>query len=513
VAAYVFYHSEFGDLSPLSGVGSGGDYFDTLMWINFWAVYLLQPAFMVGTITAEKERDTLVLVLMTDIKPWELLLQKYLGRVLPMLVFLTLSLPLIAITYGLGGVDIDYLMVSVLLLIATCFQIGAWALICSCLFRTTAAAFIAAYLSYGLWIGWFILLNDWGFREKIIFSILGVYHFDVWNPGTHGLVVLPASTLVFLLIARIFLLRRAFVKPRNLMLEAFVRADVFFTRLNDRMGGITFGQNRGERVLADEQPVLWRETVKKTLNSPHYMARNHILLLAPTLFLVIGMLPGGVYDSDDIAYRIWMLAFWGLSMLVLCVKGVNLFAAEKAHQTLTVLLTTPISGAAIIQEKFQGIRRFTTLLVPSFVVSLLGATVTMDREPGSFLGALLSFWVYTKLTCWLALFLGLKMKQRTRALFTTIGILVAWCVIPFAVLFLLEEFGNGFGEPYLGLLSPLSVILAMERETTLFPHPLFVAMLINAGLYFGITQLLKRYVLKHADRLLGRTQLTTRSIS
>ena len=40
---------------------------------------------MASAISQEKERDTLGLLFLTDLTPWELTLQKYIGRLIPML--------------------------------------------------------------------------------------------------------------------------------------------------------------------------------------------------------------------------------------------------------------------------------------------------------------------------------------------------------------------------------------------------------------------------------------------
>ena len=112
-------------------LGEGGRLFLTVMFIQFGGVYLFLPAITSGAITAEKERNTLGLLLLTKLTPTKIVVEKYLGRVFPMLCLALLSLPLLAVAYGLGGLAGGLLFEGFVRLVATILMIGAVGIACS----------------------------------------------------------------------------------------------------------------------------------------------------------------------------------------------------------------------------------------------------------------------------------------------------------------------------------------------------------------------------------------------
>ena len=72
---------------PLRVLGEGDQLFRTLIETQFAGIFLFLPALMCGRITHEKERDSLALLLLTDLRPWQIVLQKYLAGLVPMITF------------------------------------------------------------------------------------------------------------------------------------------------------------------------------------------------------------------------------------------------------------------------------------------------------------------------------------------------------------------------------------------------------------------------------------------
>jgi len=127
-------------------LGRGGDHFSALLTLQLAALYLIVPLLTAGAITAEKERETLALLLLTTLTPRQIVLQKFASRMTPILSFVFLSFPLLAITYTFGGITIEELLMGILLLVSTCLELGAFAILCSAHFRTTVQALAATYL-------------------------------------------------------------------------------------------------------------------------------------------------------------------------------------------------------------------------------------------------------------------------------------------------------------------------------------------------------------------------------
>src|SRR5262249_10621492 len=123
--------------------------------------------------TAEKERNTFGLLLLTRLSPTTILLEKLLSRLVPMASFLLLSLPLMGFAYSMGGVGGREFANIVWMLILSTVQVGTLALACSAYCRTTVQSFIATCL-YGLalYVGWAILLG-------VLQPLQGVHDFYV----------------------------------------------------------------------------------------------------------------------------------------------------------------------------------------------------------------------------------------------------------------------------------------------------------------------------------------------
>ena len=144
-AAFCFYYVR--NVSGLSGLtfGRGLAPFSFLVSAQTGAIFLFLPPMMAGAVAREKERDTLGLLFLTDLTPWELILQKYIGRLIPMLTLLLLSLPLLAVAYSLGGVSVELLFSSAMTLFFTCLAVGALALECSAHQATTFQALVRCW--------------------------------------------------------------------------------------------------------------------------------------------------------------------------------------------------------------------------------------------------------------------------------------------------------------------------------------------------------------------------------
>ena len=126
-------------------LGGGRDIFRQLVELQFWLILIFLPATASGALTIEKERDSLALLLLTTMPPWSILLQKYLSRLMPMLSFLLLSFPLMAVAYSYGGVDADELIGSIVLLLLFAAEVCAMAIMCSARCATTPESLMLTY--------------------------------------------------------------------------------------------------------------------------------------------------------------------------------------------------------------------------------------------------------------------------------------------------------------------------------------------------------------------------------
>ncbi len=147
-AALFIYISETNALQKTTFelLGTGSTLLNITFGLQCAGICLFMPALSVGAITNEKEKNTLTLLFLTRLGPWTILFEKYLARVVHMVSYLLISLPLFGLAYSMGGVTQLELWSAIWTLVVFALQVGAISIACSAFFHSTAAAFIWTYL-------------------------------------------------------------------------------------------------------------------------------------------------------------------------------------------------------------------------------------------------------------------------------------------------------------------------------------------------------------------------------
>ncbi|MFW6162758.1 MAG: hypothetical protein ACODAJ_08290 [Planctomycetota bacterium] len=543
VAHDLFERARYG----LAQLGRGREMFEALIYLQFVGVLLFQPALMSGVLAGEKERQSLSLLLLTDLRPSEILFQKYVSRLIPMFTILLLALPLLGLSYAFGGLTTTYLKTGVYVLVITSLQVGALALLCSSFCRTSLGAFLSSYL---LATGWYLgvpfamavmgispfgpLPSAWGsmFMPLYLFvrSSMGARFMGMAAPTvTFGSIVgqslgVLASILVFLAMARAFLLRRAFLAPKNELLLLLRAIDRFFNALNAGFGNIVLVRDRHD--LPGDEPIAWRETARKSLGTVRYLFRILVVLEVPVLFVGLFALVLGPNGRPTFLSS-WLFVVWVLSALSVTVMSANAIVSERVHQTLDVLLTVPIRGRDILKQKLRGVRRLIgVLLVPFLSIFVLeawwregvqGAYYGYGRDSweewgwaGYLVSSVLLVAVYLPMLSWFALWVSLKCRTRFRAILTALLTLTGWVGLPWlvAVLFAMvtnDDFLEEGAGVILMLASPGTMVVLTEFAPRVeVPVPVLIA--LNTLAYAGVLVLFRTMCLNAADRLLGRVE-------
>lgn len=552
LAGFAFYYQLANRYSSsvFAILGQGRQLFEQIVMVQFMGIYIFMPAMTCGVLTVEKERSSLGLLFLTRLGPWAILIEKFLGRVIPMFTFLLLSLPLLVIAYSLGGISQKFLWSGVWFLVLATFQVGALALLCSAYFRTTVGAFMATYLLglvmlFGLpmvneilnlhleRIFQYYFLNSgtpmaWNaggqwvplmFVAPAIFEITGRSGASFWELAFASLPIL-CLTMTMLVLSRVFVVRRAFAPPGNVILKVLKWLDAFFTQLNDNRW------TQGKVLLSDKvalntitEPVAWRETTKTSLGALRYLVRLFLLMEAP--IATIGLLSITSNGSPE-PLTIMLLLAWVVVTLMIAVKATTLVAGERSHETLDVLLTTPMRSDEIVKQKFRGVTRLMWVLsVPLLTCIFLKVAIVQGgggyRRYGYYenrgddwvvymVCAVLEVIVYLPMVAWLALLIGMHVRSQNKAIFITLATLVAWCLLPvFFFMMLLETFNWDHGLAQLWFLtSPATIIPFNEYfELREFELP-WLAVILNFLLYTLILFVLRALCLSNLDQRLGR---------
>lgn len=545
-AIFLLMYAEITQLTANRGpetlyfLGSGRMLFQFVVGLQFTGIFLFLPAMISGVITYEKERQSLPLLLLTGLTPTTILIEKFLGRLIPMGTFLLLSLPLMAVCYMLGGVTLDAFVAAVYFLFLTCLQVGMLALMFSSWCRTSVQAFVTTYLVgtafyFALPLGQ-VFLDSMGislhFSDEVVFSLIPAYLFgDLSRTPLSGEIIVRSlpiwvSIVVFAFLARFFLVRQAFVPAKDRALQLFRWIDRLMQSVNRRIGGIMLVKSRGS--LPDDEPVAWRETSRRLLGKPQYLVRLAILVEVPILLLAFALITGDLgYGGQMEGLSAVVLGIWILAVLTVTVQSGNTIVSERVRGTLDVLATTPMRGEAILRQKMRGLTRvMIAFAVPLLTVVLVEAwwesTAThawysrRSIDPFTYvLGTVLVLAIYLPLFAWGALWISLRARTRARAIIQALSVLVIWVVAPPLMLAVTDSFLWDVDDPpavYLLLLSPATIVFGLEFSAfnEIFEGDPIVIIAVNCFFYWLLLRGLRNRCLRDVDRHLGRASLRPR---
>ena len=528
-SGFCFYYAGHLAEAPIQVLGRGLGAFYFLVKAQLVAIYLFLPPLMAGAIAEEKERDTLGLLFLTDLTPWALILQKYIGRLIPMLTFLLLSLPLMAVSYSLGGVSFISLCSNACRLLLTCLVVGALALECSAHEATTFQALTRCWVflvlfslfctapTIPLWeisqVG--IFPYRWGFLLPLIITLL------LFN-------VLP--TLLFLLRAKQHLEVRAFVERRNPFGYQFKQFDQYWQDLRKLVRGILRARDQRAHAIAEQvirrqlgevvDPRAWSlgGFLLARMQIPGMLAWSIII----GFMVLIFMLGSGILHTESTPIPFVVAGVWGLALVTIPIQSANVIARERMNDRLNVVLATPLTGPEILNDWLTPVRRWIRFLArPLLVLFLLEAWVKhRPREFGdpqwrnlpTYLGiSLLAVWLYPLLVQWVSLWIGLHIRNQMRALLTSLLLVVAWCGFPLQACDYLQGTGllSTRGEEALRFLSPVTVVRTAETLGSPLSGPSIpVSVLVLVTAHFILVGVLlwwtRHTCLQNADRCLGR---------
>lgn len=137
--------SGFGDPFASQSAGIGRTLFETIVIVMLGLVLFIVPGLTADALTGERERQTLVPLQVTLLRPRSIVI----GKLLAALAFVTLlvvaTLPLIGVSFVLGGVVVSQVAKAVVAVLATGVVVAALALACSGLAKRTQGAMVLAY--------------------------------------------------------------------------------------------------------------------------------------------------------------------------------------------------------------------------------------------------------------------------------------------------------------------------------------------------------------------------------
>ena len=354
-----------------------------------------------GAVSQEKDRRTFVLLLLTDMRDYEIVLGKMLGALLPITIQLLVTAPVLAMLLLLGGIDPEQVLQAVLVLGASAIAAGSLGGLIALWRERTFQALALSVLFLVLYIcitqGLGVVGPMFVARRRLVpraGMARSVRHDADRARPTGRRLGRTCAGLRFR--ARHARLVRALERYRDLEaaeVEPERRADHAARRTAGRRRRPTSRLELEKRAKAHaapgklrqvwQNPVLWREV--RTLaygRRPLLVKIAFGVVLALILYFAVSELnrPGG-RPAFAAAYGLVPIAV--LSLLLVSAQAATSITSERDGGALDVLLVTDISPREFVFGKILGvIYNCKEYMIPPLLLAIFyGVRGTLSRTP------------------------------------------------------------------------------------------------------------------------------------
>ena len=134
-----------GGIDLLASATAGRAIFQWLLFFMLLLVCFIVPGLTAGAISGERERQTMVALQLTLLRPRSIVAGKLLASLAFVVLLIIASLPLVTIPFLVGGVSLPEVVKGLWMVLATAVTLACLTLACSALLRRTQAATVVAY--------------------------------------------------------------------------------------------------------------------------------------------------------------------------------------------------------------------------------------------------------------------------------------------------------------------------------------------------------------------------------
>ena len=440
-----------------------------------------------SAVSQEKDRRTFLLLLITDMRDYEIVLGKLVGALLPITSLLLISVPALCLYLFLGGIDPAQVLQATAVLLATSYAAGSLGGLLALWRERTFQALALSVLFLMLYLGLaqaipalgaqFVPDFDWRTARAWVDPVSAVG--AVLDPPPEGFTGLPPAygfTLVMLgwcVVANglgIWKLRKWNPSGEPVMQregkDADPEAELTSEQLKEFRSKAHAAPGATREVWAN--PILWREI--KTLaygRRPLLVKFAFGVVLALILYSAIAQLsaPGG---RPAFAAAYGMVPLVVVCLLLVSAQAVTSVTSERDGGALDVLLVTDVSPREFVFGKVLGVLYNTKeYLIPPLLLAVYYATqgLLANTPPGA------SVWerigsnllpLFTVLGAVVVLFafvlaLGLHVSLRNvnsrLAIVNTLGTVFFLSVGTLIAIYLIVINGGSFANQWLSFIS------------------------------------------------------------
>jgi hypothetical protein len=355
-----------------------------------------------SAITLEKDRRTFILLLLTDLRNYEIVLGKLMGSLLQIALFLAGTVPLLALLLLLGGIAPYQVAQAVVVLGMAAVAAGSlgtlvalWrdktfpALALTALFLVLYVCLVRALSLVPALVGTFsggaqadarLNIEQWQQWLDPFLALQSVL--DPGQPGPLGIPPAIGFAVMMLVVSALLnvwgILRLRVWNPSG---EPIMQREQPGAEEDDKDRAKAHAAPGAVRAVW-ANPILWREVATRAYGRRPLMVKiAYVLVLALICYFL-------VYDPIKAGQRTPLVAAYGLlpvgvlSLLLVSAQAVTAITSERDTGALDLLLVTDLTPKEFIFGKLAGICYNTKeYLLPPFVLAVIYGFFQMLARP------------------------------------------------------------------------------------------------------------------------------------
>jgi ABC-type Na+ efflux pump permease subunit len=446
-------------LAPLRSIGDisgfGAYIFSVVCTVQLALVLGASLLFSAGNVAQEKDRRTLILLLMTDLSSPELVLGKSLASVLPVLVLILVSFPVLCCLRILGGITLTQILWVEVLCLISCLAASAWGTLVGYWREKTFQILAVSFLGAGLFVGLaetvFLVLGDatpWGrfagdldpFRSlNQVLHPLTAFPRQISPTGQAwgGLIAMSAATGVF------WIWTIWMVRIWNPSRSIYVAVED--ESAGDVEDALSPSRSKSVRPIW-ELPIIWREICTQAYGRKVGIVKiGYFLFAAFCLVWLSRLRPDATLAFGAVSGMGLIFVLLSLVCLVLVnAQAVTSMTSERDGQTLELLLVTEVTAREFVFGKLGGILFNTKEVI---AVPLLLVTMSFLRGEMALNGLIctwLGFVTLVLFSAMLGLHAGLSFTASRAAILNSLGTVFFLFIGVFVCMMLIVEARTSF---------------------------------------------------------------------
>jgi ABC-type transport system involved in multi-copper enzyme maturation permease subunit len=424
--------------------------FQILALVQLSLVLFFALLFAAGNVAQEKDHQTLILLLMTDLRRRELVLGKLFASLLMVAVLIAASLPPFILVHFLGGVSLDQIGWALAICGATALAAGSWGALVAFwrekTFQTLAISVLGVVLTVGVveaivglagadtlagrWIG---LLDPYR-------ALIGVLDPLAAHTGLEPARVSAVGSVVAMLVLAVVLNTVTILRLRVWNPSRSVAALTKLSEADAAAGKVA----PSRRIWSN--PVIWREIRTRAYGRKVFVIKLVYVALAlfAAAYLARGAVSGDLVMNMISVPGFMFVGLCLLSLILINAQAVTALTTERDAKTLEALLMTDVTAREFIFGKLGGILYNTKelILIPAILVGYHVFAGGMSLE--NFVYVMAAFLVLVCFAAMLGLHSGLSYDKSRAAIANSLGTVFFLFIGIFIFMMLLVEARSSF---------------------------------------------------------------------